>query len=154
VAVSEQELKLGQDVTEQRWRISVLVLDLFEAASGIVGGVGLAAGFVGIPVRVLDGTPFADFTVPALLLGIVVGGSALVAAVITALGIKGLDAMASAYAGCITVGWLTVEIAMIGLGSWAQVFWMLIGLAMIGLSALLWRAEWRVARLARGRLPI
>src|SRR2546429_2376561 len=94
-----------------------------------------------IPPGVLAHSPFADFTVPALLLGVVVGGSALVAAVITAFGPRRLDALASAAAGCVTVGWLTIEIAMIGLGSWAQVAYLLVGLLMIGLAGLLWRAE-------------
>src|SRR5579859_306047 len=94
-----------------------------------------------IPVTVLSGTPFTDFTVPALLLGPVVGGSALAAAIIAAYGPRRFDALASAAAGGITVGYLTVEIAMIGLGAWPQVVWLLVGLVMIGLAALLWRAE-------------
>jgi hypothetical protein len=126
---------------EKRLRVAVIVADLFEAASGIVGCVGLLMGFMNVPVSVLEGTPFADFTVPALILGFVVGGSALVACAVTVYGLRPVDAVASAAAGCITVGWLTVEIAMIGLGSWAQVFWFGVGVAMIGLSALLWRAE-------------
>jgi hypothetical protein len=128
-------------MSEKRLRISVIAVDLFEAASGAVGAVGLLTGFMNIPVSVLNGTPFADFTVPALLLGFVVGGSALVAALIAMFGPRSIDALASAGAGCITVGWLSVEIAMIGLGSWAQVAWMLVGLVMIGLAGLLWRAE-------------
>jgi hypothetical protein len=128
-------------MSEKRLRISVIAVDLFEAASGAVGAVGLLTGFMNIPVSILSGTPFADFTVPALLLGFVVGGSALVAALIAMFGPRSIDALASAGAGCITVGWLSVEIAMIGLGSWAQVAWMLVGLVMIGLAGLLWRAE-------------
>jgi hypothetical protein len=43
----------------------------------------------------------------------------------------------------VTVGWITTEIAMIGLGSWAQVAYLLVGVLMIGLAALLWSAESR-----------
>ncbi|HLZ26418.1 MAG TPA: hypothetical protein VKV73_03770 [Chloroflexota bacterium] len=135
-------------------RIAVVVADLFEAASAIIGAVGLVVGFMGIPVSILSGTPFTDFTVPALLLGFVVGGSALIAAVIAAyaLGPRHFDALASVAAGCITVGWLTVEIAMIGLASWAQVVWWLAGVVMIGLAALLWQAESHAAGV-RGMHP-
>jgi hypothetical protein len=126
---------------EKRIRIAVIVVDLFEAVSAIVGAVGLVVGFMSIPSSVLSGTPFADFTVPALLLGAVVGGSALLAAGFAAIGPRRFDALASAAAGCVTVGWLTVEIAMIGLGSWAQVVYLLVGLLMVGLAGLLWRAE-------------
>lgn len=128
-------------MSEKRIRTAVLAADVFEAASAIIGALGLIVGFISIPVSVLATTPFTDFTVPALLLGFVVGGSALVAAIITALRLRLFDALASALAGCITIGWLTIEIAMIGLGSWAQVAWWLVGAAMIVLAVLLWFAE-------------
>jgi hypothetical protein len=40
---------------------------------------------------------------------------------------------------------LTIEIAMIGPSSWAQIAWLLVGLLMIALAGLLWRAESRAA---------
>src|SRR5579859_1915504 len=107
-----------------------------------------------IPVTVLSGTPFTDFTVPALLLGPVVGGSALAAAVIAAYGPRRFDALASALAGCITVGYLSVEIAMIGLEAWPQVVWLLVGLVMLGLAALLWQAEHSTVHLPGRRQPV
>ena len=126
---------------EKGLRISVVVVDLVEAVSATVGAVGLVVGFMNIPVSVLNGTPFADFTVPAMLLGFVVGGSALAAAAIGVFGPRHIDVLASAAAGFITVGWLTVEIAMIGLGSWLQVAYLVVGLSMVTLAGLLWRAE-------------
>jgi hypothetical protein len=141
-------------MSEKRIRIAVVAADLFEAASAFVGAVGLLVGFMNIPVSVLNGTPFADFTVPALLLGIVVGGSALVAGVIAALGIRHWDALSSAAAGCITVGWLTIEVGMIGLGSWAQVVWWLVGAVMIALAVLLWRAEIHPVSARRSHQPV
>jgi hypothetical protein len=128
-------------MSERGLRFAVAGVDVFEAASAIVGAVGLVVGFMDIPVRGLAGTPFTDFTVPALLLGVVVGGSALVAAVLTAFGPPRVGAVASAAAGGITVGWMTIEIAMLGLVHPAQVVYFLVGLLMIGLAALLWRGE-------------
>jgi hypothetical protein len=139
---------------ERGLRTAVVGVDLFEAVSAIVGAVGLVVGFMNIPLSVLGGTPFTDFTVPALLLGVVVGGSALVAAVLTAFGPRRVGALASAAAGCITVGYLTVEIAMIGLGTWAQVVWMVVGLLMIGLAALLWQAESYAAGVSGSQQPV
>jgi hypothetical protein len=141
-------------MNESLLRRSVVGVDLFEATSAILGAAGLVIGFMGVPVSVLSGTLFADFTVPALLLGFVVGGSALAAAIITAFGSARSGALASGAAGCITVGWLIIEIAMIGLGSWAQIFWMFVGLLMIGLSALLWQADWHAAGIAGSHQPI
>jgi hypothetical protein len=122
-------------------RFVAVAVDLFEAASGFIGAIGLVVGFMNIPVSVLIGTPFTDFTVPALLLGVVVGGSALVAAVVTAFGSRQMGALFTGAAGCITVGFLTVEIAMIGLQAWPQVVWFLVGVVMIYLGVRLRTAE-------------
>jgi hypothetical protein len=81
-----------------------------------------------------------------MLLGSVVGGSALLAAMIAAFGPKQYDALASAIAGCVTVGYLVVEISLIGLASWAQVVWLLVGLLMVGLASGLCRAEGHTLR--------
>lgn len=128
---------------EKNLRIALVLVDLFAALSAIVGAIGLLVGFMNIPLSVLAGTPFADFTVPALLLGVVVGGSALVAAIIALLGPESFEALASAVAGCIMVGWMTIEIAMIGLGTWVQPAYLVVGLVMIGLAGLLQWAKWR-----------
>jgi hypothetical protein len=131
-------------------RIALVTVDIIEAVSAFVGAVGLVVGFMNIPTTVLSGTPFADFTVPALLLGFVVGGSALVASLTAAFAPRWF-APASAAAGSNTVGWLIVEIGMIGLGSWAQIAYLAVGLLMIGLAALLWRAELQPAIQRLGR---
>jgi hypothetical protein len=47
---------------EKRIRIAVVGVDLFEAASAFFGAIGLVVGFMNIPVHVLNGTPFSDFT--------------------------------------------------------------------------------------------
>jgi hypothetical protein len=141
-------------MSEKGVRVAVVAVNLFEAVSAIVGAVGLVVGFMDIPLSTLSGTPFADFTVPALLLGVVVGGSALAAAVVAAFGPRRFDALAAAVAGCMTVGYLTVEIAMIGLGAWPQVVWLVVGLLMIGLAALLWRAESHEAGVSGSPQPV
>jgi hypothetical protein len=144
---------------EKGVRITLVVVDVFAAVSAIVGAVGLLAGFMDIPSSVLRTTPFADFAIPALLLGVVVGGSALVAAVIAVVEplvrieplqiaqfeSLGIGALASAVAGCIMVGWMTVELEMIGLGSWLQPTYLAVGLLMIGLAGLL---QWDESRQA------
>lgn len=133
---------------EKGVRIAVIVVDLFAAASAIVGAVGLVVGFMNIPLSVLSGTPFSDFTVPALLLGIVVGGSALAAAAIALFGPRRIETLASAAAGCVMVGWMSIEVAMIGLEIWVQAAYFVVGLVMIGLAGLL---EWAKPSTARVR---
>jgi hypothetical protein len=141
-------------MSERSIRSAVVAVDLFEAVCAIVGAVGLVVGFMAIPLGVLSATPFTDFTVPALLLGVVVGGSALVAAVLTAFGPPRVGAVASAAAGGITVGWMTIEIAMLGLVHPAQAVYFLVGLLMIGLAALLWRGESHAAAVSGSAQPV
>jgi hypothetical protein len=136
---------------ERNIRIAVVVVNLFAALSAFAGALGLVVGYMDIPVSELRGTPFADFTVPALLLGFVVGGSALAAALIALFGPRRValfeplrfDALVAAFAGCIMVGWMTIEIAMIGLDIWVQALYLVVGLLMIGLAGLLQWAESR-----------
>lgn len=137
-------------MNERGARIALVVVDLFAAVSAIVGAVGLIVGFMNIPIDVLRGTPFADFTVPALLLGFVVGGSALAAAAIAVFGPRRIETLATAAAGCIMVGWMTVEIAMIGLDTWVQALYFAVGLAMIGLAGLLQWARPAAAAVSSG----
>ncbi|HEY7091979.1 MAG TPA: hypothetical protein VH393_02290 [Ktedonobacterales bacterium] len=134
---------------ERTVRLAVVVVNLFAALSAFAGALGLVVGYMDIPVSELHGTPFADFTVPAILLGFVVGGSALAAALIALFGPHRValfeplrfDALAAAFAGCIMVGWMTIEIAMIGLDIWVQALYLVVGLLMIGLAWLLQWAE-------------
>ena len=138
-------------------RITLAVVDLFAAVSAFAGAVGLVVGYMKVPVSVLQGTPFVDFTVPALLLGFVVGGSALAAGLIALFGSRHVplvgpwrlalltpwrfDALASAVAGCVMVGWMVIEIAIIGLGIWVQALYLVVGLVMIALAVLLELAQ-------------
>lgn len=143
--------KEGDKMSERAVRMTLIVVDLLAALSAFVGAVGLVAGFMNIPSSVLATTPFADFTIPALLLGIVVGGSALAAALIAWFGPRRLtvfgswrfDAVAAAAAGCIMVGWMVIELAMIGLGTPVQVVYLVVGLVMIALAATLQLTEGR-----------
>ena len=141
----------GIAMRERNARIAVVVVDLFAAVSALVGAVGLVVGYMKIPLSTLHGTPFADFTIPALLLGFVVGGSALAAGLIAMFGPRKVarlepwrfDALTTAAAGCVMVGWMIGEFILIGVGVWVQVDYLVVGLVMVGLAGLLQRAESR-----------
>lgn len=56
--------------------IAQLVLAALQAVGAIGGGIGLVAdpvNNIGMPVSLLDGTPFKDYLIPGLILLIVVG---------------------------------------------------------------------------------
>ena len=51
------------------------------------------------------------------------------------------DVLVSAFAACIMVGWMTIEIAMVGPDIWAQALYLVAGLLIIGLAGMLQWAE-------------
>ena len=90
--------------------ISLLLLTGFIALTAIGGGITLLVGLEAnrFPLDWLRGTPFPDYTIPALLLAVVVGGSAL-AACILVLRRHRMSAPVSRAAGVIMMGYIVVE---------------------------------------------
>ena len=134
----------------KRVRLVLFVLNVFGALTAIAGGIGLLTGGISLPPDLLQGTPFADYTLPGLALLIVVGGSFLFAAATILTG-REISALASAFAGLAVMGFEVVEVAVIDRsgGSWLllavalQAFYLLLGLACFGLAASLWMTEFR-----------
>jgi hypothetical protein len=102
---------------------------------------------------------FPDFTIPALALGILCGGSALVAFV-TVLVRPRNGALASIAAGVFMIMFELVEITVVGFTpvqspdqwpAWLQVVYLAVGAVMVILGARLWKAEASSYRL---RMPV
>lgn len=92
---------------------------------------------------------FPDFTLPALALGILCGGGALVA-LVTVLLRPGAGALASVVAGAFMMTFELVEIVVVGFTplqtpnqfpAWLQVIYLVVGGALVILGARLWKAE-------------
>ena len=64
----------------KRIRIVLVVLEVFVALGAIAGGIGLLTGAIPASLEGLQGSPFVDYTIPALSLMVIVGGGMLVAA--------------------------------------------------------------------------
>lgn len=124
-------------MSERLARISAVTIDALAAVLSVAGFVGLLGGGIQFPAEWLVGTPFSDYTVPALTLGFVVGGSALVAAVVTAVASREAGALATAAAGAVMLGWIVGELALIGYVSWMQPAMFIYGVVMMGAAALL-----------------
>jgi len=136
-------------------RLTIGVSEAFIALSAIAGGIVLLAGAYkdGIlieaggrgqfPLEWLQNTPFSDYTIPALILAIVVGGSALVGAV-TIFTSREIGVLASLVAGLIMAGYIVVEVVMLRQGvSWIEGLYFGLGLAISGLATSLWMGEHR-----------
>jgi hypothetical protein len=124
-------------VSERLARISTVTIDAVAGVLAVAGSVGLLGGGIRFPTEWLLGTPFSDYTVPALILGIVVGGSALVASAVTALAQREVGALATAAAGAVMLGWILGQLALIGYVSWMQPAMFIFGVVMMGAAALL-----------------
>jgi len=125
-------------------RVALVLVDAFVALAAVGGGLALVLGMEAarFPLSWLDGTPFPDYTIPGLILTVVVGGSAAVATVLAARGAR-RGGRASVVAGAILVAWIVGEILVFtGDGeviSPTEVFFIGVGAAMIALGALVAR---------------
>jgi hypothetical protein len=121
--------------------ISLVSLTLFLALSGFAGGVGLLAKLNAPPVSQLTGTLFKDWTIPGLSLFLIVGGSALFAAILLLRKSK-FALLFSATAGIIIMFFEFVEVLVIGspvgIARTLQIFYFGLGTAITVVSMGLW----------------
>jgi hypothetical protein len=129
-------------------RISLIVLEAFMAFTAIWGAIFVVPA---IPREWLGKgliNPFADLTIPALALGILCGGSALIA-LIAVIKSPRLGALASLVAGVFMVGFELVEITVVGFTAtmypteppaWLQIVYLVLGAAIATLGMRLWKA--------------
>jgi hypothetical protein len=127
--------------TERSGRLAIGGLAGLIALSAAAGGLGLVGGGLPFPAEWLAGTPFSDYALPGLILGVVVGGSALAAAVLVLRGHpRALPAAAAA--GLIQVGWIVGEVVLVGTHGpvmlWLQVLYFALGAALAALAGDLW----------------
>lgn len=123
-------------------RITLVVLEAIVALSAIAGGLSLVTGTITFPLAWLQGTPFSDYTIPALVLAIVVGGSSLCAAV-TVFIHREWAVLISVVAGLLMAGYEVVHFALIDHLEGFYVVYFVLGLAIFGLAAYLWMTEYR-----------
>ncbi len=141
-------------------RRALIILDGFVVVVTLIGMCILVFGWgYRFPMSWLQGTPFADYTVPGLILGLVVGGSALVA-MVAMIKSAGIGAIASMIAGVIMMGWIVGEYMLIPeirlfsnlATNWQQGLYFLVGLVMAVLALRVipggWRGMLHVAHLA------
>jgi hypothetical protein len=113
----------------------------FGALNAFGGGIYGLRGAPGVPREWLAGSPFDSYAVPSLVLFGVVGLSLLVASAAVFSGHDAAPTLA-AVAGVILLGWLVVQVAIIGPVSWLQPATALIGLVVLWLA---WRGKRRGA---------
>lgn len=115
----------------------------FVALNAFGGGAYGLAGAENVPPAWLEGSPFRDYLIPSTILLFVVGGSSWLAA---------LGAFANWHArvlalaaSAILLGWIVVQVAIIGLVSPLQPFMAIMALVIATLAQLLAVTEQRPA---------
>jgi hypothetical protein len=96
--------------------VGLIGLDVFLAATAIFGAIWVVPAQ---PAALLTGSPFSDYTIPALALGVVVGGCALAAAGLL-LARRRAGLLLSITAGVAIIAFELVEIAVVGLDVWSH----------------------------------
>lgn len=144
-------------MSHKRVRLALVVLELFVALGAVAGGIALLRGTFtqGIPVAWLAGTPFSDYTVPGLVLAVVIGGGMILAAA-TVFICREWAVLISVLAGMFMSGFEVVEAVSVDskvasgflLVAGLQIFYFLLGLAIFGLATSLWMIEYRHQRAA------
>jgi hypothetical protein len=119
---------------EAPFRRTLTTLALFSAVTAVAGGIDLMVfsrgGRLTPPIELLEHTPFTSFFVPGLLLTFVVGGTSLVAAVLTWQGSRAATE-AAVLAGGTLVVWIVVQVALIRSFSTLHAVYGALGAAMI-----------------------
>lgn len=113
---------------------TLIILNIFLALTAIPGGFCLITGIAAPPIDQLNGSIFPDYKIPALVLIIIVGGSALITAIMLIRKYK-YAVFYSAIAGLIIMIFEFIEILAIGTptgpGLIMQIIYFLIGAVMV-----------------------
>ena len=121
-------------------RILLIALSILLALAAFEGGIQLLVGFYTPPVEMLNGI-FKDYTIPGLSLGIIVGGSALCAAILSIRKNK-FALLATIASGLIVMFFEFVEMLVIGSPAgparFMQIFFVMMGTVMIAVSLGQW----------------
>jgi hypothetical protein len=98
------------------------------------GAVALVGGGAGLDPALLDHTPFTSWAWPGVALAVLVGVPMLAAAAAEWRRLPWASQLSLA-AGVALMGWITVQIALIGFQTWLQPVCFLVGLAVTFLAS-------------------
>ncbi|MEJ7839151.1 MAG: hypothetical protein WKF81_10055 [Thermomicrobiales bacterium] len=111
--------------------ILVLIMGFLAFPFGAI----LTVSTLGMPLRILEDSPFSSFVIPGLILCLIVGGSMLLAARLIWFEHE-LAPQSALAAGCILLGWISVEALMIPDALLVQTPFAIYALVVIGMA---WR---------------
>jgi hypothetical protein len=122
--------------TEKLLRYSLGSLLLFVALNAFGGGYYGMSGAEAIPLAWLEGSMLNSYFIPGLILFVCVGGPAFLAG-IAVLRKHRIAGKAAFLSGLVIVGWIVVQLVIIGYVSWLQPFILLLAIIIVILALLL-----------------
>ena len=133
-------------------RIALVVIETFIGLGAIGGGIAILTGAFDqwLPLAWLQGTPFSDYTIPGLILLLIVGGGMLLAAGTVFIQHE-WAVLLSVAMGLVMIGFEVFEVGIIDRYAQAvipstvvqQVLMTGLGLMIFGLASSLWMSEYR-----------
>lgn len=125
----------------------------FGALNAFAGGWFGLSGAPGVPTEWLDGSPFGTYFVPSLVLFFVVGGTLLLAAISVFTRSRNATLL-SVIAGVILLGWIAIQVGIIGYVSWMQPATVIGAVLILGLASTLGSGESAAPPRLRGRARV
>jgi hypothetical protein len=104
---------IGRAEPRRLWWLALLIVGWFNLLSALSGGIGLLfADGLGMPLYLLDDSPFDSFVIPGLILLLIVGGTQALAVLLQHRRHPWYPA-AAGVAGFGMVIWIYVEVALL-----------------------------------------
>jgi hypothetical protein len=125
--------RLEVSMSRVSYRQALLGFNLFLGVTAVAGGLALLLGWMSLPLSSLAGSPFPDYTIPAWLLVVAVGGTALAAAGLLAVRVE-RGIVASLVSGSAIITYEIVEWNVFGFSVLLAVY-IGIGAAILALAA-------------------
>jgi hypothetical protein len=123
------DMRIDRDVN--RYVLGVLLA--FLALNAFAGGYYAIGGAKDVPMEWLHGSAFSTYFIPGVVLLVLVGGSAALAAIALFAGRESSFALGKV-AGWILVFWMLAQLAIIGFVSWLQPAVVLLAIAILTLA--------------------
>jgi hypothetical protein len=124
-------------VVARSWVVTLIVVEAFNFLSAFGGGIALVvSNGLGMPLSLLESSPFGSFIGPGCILGVVVGGANGAAMMLAVLD-RPVALAAGAVAAFAMIVWIYVEVSMLLFYHWLQTVYFASGVTQLALVLVL-----------------
>lgn len=122
-----------------------IALEIFLGLGALFGGGAFILGpdghLLGMPTKLLAGSPFTSYLIPGIILFTFIGIAPLLSAAITVRR-RAFAPLAAVAVGLTLIGWVSVEMVVLaGPGSLAWALYLVLGTSIAGIGVAWWRSS-------------